>query len=146
MNGPTSLLGGAALLILVAVTETTSSAATAPTREGIPREPDLRAYRHLGPFFYAPALRVKARGYEDNVFMDRENPEGDFRATLGPELRGVVRFKDEAWVVLHGAVDYSGYAKHSSLIHFDRQHGIETNVDGEDRGRVVIDQSVSIPL
>src|SRR2546425_188676 len=101
------------ILLLSGMSDAPTAAAARPP-QGLPREPEVQGYRQAGPLFYQAALRVKAFGYDDNVFLDRDHPQGGIVGTLGPELLGVVRLGPQVWVSLHGGVDFTGYSRQPS--------------------------------
>jgi hypothetical protein len=55
----------------------------------------------VGPFRIYPRIRFREIGYDDNVYRQREvdEPVPDFTATVSPEIRFFVIYKD--WLILH---------------------------------------------
>jgi len=59
-----------------------------------------RAKWHLGPFRIYPMIQLRNIGYDDNVYRKREedNPISDYTATISPQLRIYLLFKN--WLIL----------------------------------------------
>jgi hypothetical protein len=111
--------------VVLLLSQATAGAREAvPVAEGEPRQPDVSGYRRLGPLFYQPLVCIRAFGYDGNVLLDRGDKQGDVMTTLGPELRGLFRLGSRGWVSFHGSVDYTGYARHSWINHFDNARGV----------------------
>ncbi len=55
----------------------------------------------VGPFRIYPRIRFREIGYDDNVYRqpEDESPIKDFTATISPEIRFFVIYKD--WLILH---------------------------------------------
>jgi len=85
------------LLILISTTLFSQSYQTFQSEI---REITQRARWHLGPFRIYPTIQLRNVGYDDNVYRKREedNPISDYTATLSPQFRVYLLFKN--WIIL----------------------------------------------
>lgn len=79
---------------------------------------DVERFLRLGPFRVRPYLALKQAGYDNNVFQDSRG-EGDYTSTVTPGVKGVVRFRNRAAVLLSEEIDYVAFAHHAELNHLN---------------------------
>ncbi|MFQ5766642.1 MAG: outer membrane beta-barrel protein [Acidobacteriota bacterium] len=71
----------------------------------------------VGPFYFRPRLTFKDLGYDSNVFLTRDNEDGDFTATLGPSLEAATLFGHRGRLDLSQEVDLVGFLNTPSQNH-----------------------------
>lgn len=72
-----------------------------------------RAKWKIGPFRIYPVIQFREIGYDDNVYYQREidEPISDFTATLAPEIRTYLLFRDYLIISFTESPSYVYYAK-----------------------------------
>lgn len=103
----------AALPLLAALT--LAGAAEAPP------DPDLstRGLAKAGPFHVRPYLTLRDVGYDDNVFFDASESQGDYTATAVPGLRALMLAGHRGGMVLHQEFGYVAFRENSGLNHWN---------------------------
>jgi putative beta-barrel porin BBP2 len=74
---------------------------------------------HWGPIRARPFLLLKDTGYDDNVYLDDTNPQGDFTSTGEAGIRFIAFFSDRAAVAAEERLDYVWFAQNTSQNHFN---------------------------
>ncbi len=94
--------------------------ATAETRLD---PPDLGRYLKWGPLRVRPGLTVTDLGYDDNILFATDEEESDFRATVSPQLDGLVLFGSWAFLTFRERFDFTAYRDNRNQ-NFVNQRGV----------------------
>ncbi len=124
-----------ALFLLASGLCACSLALAAPDPE-VPPDPDLSidALRKVGPLWLGPYFNLRDVGYDDNVFFDSREGEGDFTATAVPGLRALLRTGHRGGVAFGQELSYVAFKNNSQLDHW--------NSDSRARGILLMGPSV----
>ena len=80
--------------------------------------PTTSLYLQWGPLWARPAIKLVNVGFNSNVFNSTDG-EGDFSATIAPQLNGLLLFGDTAFMTLYGEVRYTAYETFTELNYWD---------------------------
>lgn len=80
--------------------------------------PPTSAYLQWGPLWARPAVRLINVGFNSNVFNSAVG-EGDFTATIAPQLNGMLLFGDTAYMTFFGAARFTAYETFAELNYWD---------------------------
>jgi putative beta-barrel porin BBP2 len=88
----------------------------------VPLDPDLdtQNLRRAGPFQIRPFLLLKEVGYDDNIRLESQEPEGDTTATGGVGMDAFLRAGDRGGLRLFQEFDYVAFGQNSDLNHWNR--------------------------
>lgn len=75
--------------------------------------PDLGRYVRWGPLRARPGVEFRNVGYDDNIFASNTNVVGDYTATIGPKLDGLVLLGHRAFLTFREQLRYTAYARNS---------------------------------
>lgn len=112
---PPRALGSAVLCLCSCLLAGAASAAEAPP------DPDLstESLRKVGPLWLGPYLHLRDVGYDDNVFFEAEEGEGDYTATAVPGLRALLRTGHRGGIALGQEMAYVAFADNGQLNHWN---------------------------
>ncbi len=85
--------------------------------------PDLGRYLKWGPLRVRPGLSVTDLGYDDNILFKTDNEESDFRATVSPQIDGLVLFGSRAFLTFRERFDFTAYRENRNQ-NFVNQRGV----------------------
>lgn len=116
------LVAAVALAVLAALLGPAALAppAAAATRSRL-EPPELDRFLRWGPLRVRPLLEVRDLGYDDNIFSDNANRVADYRATVAPEVEGLVLLGRRAFVEFDGGLGYTAYAENGDQNFLDRE-------------------------
>ena len=80
--------------------------------------PPTSAYLQWGPLWARPAVKLINVGFNSNVFNSAEG-QGDFTATVAPQLNGMFLFGDTAYMTLFGVARFTAYETFDELNYWD---------------------------
>ena len=83
---------------------------------------------HWGPFRVRPFLLLKDTGYDNNIFLDDTNPQGDFTSTGEAGLQLITFLSDRAALVAEERLDYVWFAQNTSENHFNNAFRGRVNI------------------
>lgn len=108
-------------LFLLATTLCACSLGLAAPDPDAPPDPDLSidALRKVGPLWLGPYFNLRDVGYDDNVFFDSEEGEGDYTATAVPGLRALLRTGHRGGVAIGQELAYVAFKNNSQLDHWN---------------------------
>lgn len=86
-----------------------------------PVDPDLdtEKMRRAGPFWLRPFLLLKDVGYDDNIRLEAQDPEGDATATGGGGLDALLLTGDRGGLRLFQQFDYVAFGENTDLNHWN---------------------------
>jgi len=119
-----------ALLVLLCILGAQAAAASG---DGPLEPPDLSQYVRWGPLRARPGVNITNLGYDDNVFFasGQEEPQGDYRITLGANLEGLMLFGDRAFLEFDAGLNHTIY----------QTYGGTTTINGPDGPEVIPSQN-----
>ncbi len=85
--------------------------------------PDLDRYLKWGPLRVRPGLTVTDLGYDDNILFATEEEESDLRATVSPQVDGLVLFGSRAFLTFRERFDFTAYRDNRNQ-NFVNQRGV----------------------